>query len=374
MKKAINYIVLLIFLFASCQAGKPAVSAHSNQTKQETKKPKNVILLIGDGMGIAQLYAGYIAKKGHLNAERCKYIGLQKTYSANELITDSGAAGTALATGHKTNNKMIGMTPDGKPVNSILYYAEQNQKTTGLVVACAMTHATPASFVAHEPSRYNNEEIAADFMDIEVDVLIGGGLTDFTKRKDGRNLVDEMKAKGYTFAANMDEVKNFNGEKLAAFLYDGHPPYYAKGRGEMLTEGTLKAIETLSKDEDGFFLMIEGSQIDWAGHKNQNKMLVQEVIDFDNVIGTVLDFAEKDGETLVIITADHETGGYAINGGDLETGKVKGDFTSINHSAVMVPVLAYGPQAETFIGFMQNTDIFIKMYNAFGFDPKILEE
>lgn len=364
MKKAIHYVVLLIFLFVSCQAGEP---------KQEPKKPKNIILLIGDGMGLTQLYAGFIAKNGHLNVERCKHIGLQKTYSANDLITDSAAAGTALACGEKTNNGMIGITPEKDTLHSILYYAEKNKKATGLVAACAITHATPASFVAHNESRNNYEALAADFLNIDIDLFIGGGLDHFTKRDDKRNLVDELQTKGYTFAANMDEVNAFDGDKLAALLYKKHPPYYAKGRGEMLKEGTLKAIETLNKDEDGFFLMVEASQIDWAGHGNQNKMLVQEVVDFDNVIGAVLDFAEKDGETLVIITADHETGGYIISGGDIKEGKVKGEFGSKSHTAVMVPVMAYGPQAETFTGFMENTDIFEKMYEAFGFDPKTLE-
>ncbi len=363
--RKINYFILGIFLFVSCQSVEP---------KNNEIQPKNIILMIGDGMGLSQLYSGYIANKGFLNAERCKHIGLSKTHSANSLITDSGAGGTAIACGYKTNNKFIGMTPDSIPVNSILYYAEINQKATGLVAASAITHATPASFIAHNPVRYNYESIAADFLKTDIDLFIGGGLDHFTKREDEKNLVDSLKAKGYEIALNMDQVNAFTGKKLAGLLYDKHPPYSTEGRGDMLRQSTIKAIETLSKNEDGFFLMVEASQIDWAGHDNVSDTLVQEMIDFDNTIGTVLDFAANNGETLVIITADHETGGYAIIDGNIENGEIEGRFSHDDHTAVVVPVLAFGPQAELFMGFMENIDIFTKMYKAFGFDTEALNK
>jgi len=359
----IFFLLLGLFLFVSCQ---------ETGSENTFTKPKNIILMIGDGMGTSQLYSAYVANKGFFNAERCKYIGFSKTYSADNLVTDSGAGGTALACGQKTNNKRIGMTADSIPIKSILHYAEMNNKATGMVATAAITHATPASFIAHEPMRYNYEEIAADFLDTDIDVFIGGGLKHFNKRKDNRNLVDSLKANGYEIALNMDEVEAFNGNKLAGLIYEEHPPYFSKGRGDMLRQSSIKAIETLAKNKNGFFLMIEGSQIDWAGHDKDSEILVQEVQDFDNTIGAVLDFAEKNGETLVIIIADHETGGYVITDGDIEKGEVVGEFVTSNHTAVMVPILAFGPQAENFIGFMENIDIFTKMYKAFGFDPKAL--
>lgn len=358
-----SYLILSLFLFISCQ---------EREEKNKIVQPKNIILMIGDGMGLTQLYSGYIANKGYLNAERCKHIGFSKTYSANNLVTDSGAGGTAIACGKKTNNMFIGMTPDSIPINSILHYAEMNNKATGMVTTCAITHATPASFIAHEPLRYNYEEIAADFLDTDIDFFVGGGLNHFTKRADKRNLVDSLKAKGYEIALNMKQVTDFEGHKLAGLIYEEHPPYFSKGRGEMLLNSTTKALEILNKNENGFFLMIEGSQIDWAGHDNDSDILVEEVLDFDNTIGAVLDFAEKNGETLVIIMADHETGGYVITDGNIEKGDVIGKFVTNHHSAVMVPVLSFGPQAELFMGFMENIDIFTKTYNAFGFDPEAL--
>lgn len=362
--KKFSYLILGLFLFTSCQ---------KKEEGNKIAQPKNIILMIGDGMGVSQLYSGYIANKGFLNAERCKYIGFSKTYSADHLVTDSGAAGTALACGQKTNNKCIGMTADSIPIKSILHYAELNNKATGLVATAAITHATPASFIAHEPMRYNYEEIANDFLDTDIDVFIGGGLKHFNKRKDQRNLVDSLRNKGYEIALNMDEVKAFNGTKLAGLVYDEHPPYFSKGRGDMLRQATIKAIETLEKGGNGFFLMIEGSQIDWAGHDNDSDLLIEEVQDFDKTIGAVLDFAEKNGETLVVIIADHETGGYVITDGCIEKGEVVGEFVTTHHSAVLVPVLSFGPQADKFIGFMENIDIFTKMYNAFGFDSEALK-
>jgi alkaline phosphatase len=355
MKLRISIIIFTItalFLFAC-------------NSEPQPKSPKNVILMIGDGMGTTQLYAGYIANKGHLSIDRCNYSGFALTYCKNSTITDSGAAGTAIATGFKTNLKMIGMTPDGQAQTSILKYAEQENLATGLVVSCAVTHATPAAFVANNEFRYNYEEIAYDYLKTDIDVFIGGGLDHFNKRKDGLNLVDSLKARNYQMAYSIDELETISSGKIAGLLYDVHPPYYSDGRGDMLKDGSLKAIEILNKNKNGFFMMVEGSQIDWAGHDNSNDTLVSEVIDFDRTIDAVLDFAEKDGETLVIITADHETGGYAIIDGDINEGRVGGAFTTTNHSAVMVPIFAYGPGAEAFTGIMENTDIFKKIAKAF---------
>lgn len=349
-------LILGIGILSSCNSG--------------TQKhfPKNIILMIGDGMGTTQLYAGYVANKGHLSVEQCKYSGFVLTYCADSLITDSGAAGTALATGFKTNQRMIGMTPDGRAQKSILKYAEQFNKSTGIVVACNLTHATPASFVANNISRYNYDELAYDYLKTDIDVFIGGGLNNFTKRKDSLNLIDSLIARNYQMVYSLADLKAAKGNKIAGILYENHPPLYDEGRGEMLKSGSLKALEVLSKNENGFFMMIEGSQIDWAAHDNESEDLVNEVLDFDRTVSAMLDFAKKDGETLVIITADHETGGYAIVDGDLKTGKVVGAFAQDGHTAAMVPIFAYGPGAENFTGIMENTDVFKKMMEAFQFN------
>jgi len=338
-RSTILFFVILIFV--------ASVSA--------AKGPKNVIFLIGDGMGMAQIYAAMVTNGNSLELERCKYVGYSKTYSSNNFTTDSGAGGTALATGVKTRNGMIGMSPDSIPVETILQQANRGGLATGIVSACAVTHATPASYIAHQINRNMYEEIAADFLKTDIDVFIGGGRKHFESRKDGRNLIEELKTKNYQVAFNIDDVKGVKKGKLAGLLYDVHPPTVPE-RGDFLPDATMTAINILAQHKKGFFLMVEGSQIDWAGHSNDIDMIIKETLDFDKTIGKVLDFAEKDGKTLVIITADHETGGLTLPSGNIEKGTVKAAFSTKGHSGIPVPVFAFGPGAEEFIGFMENTD------------------
>lgn len=317
------------------------------------KSPKNVIFLIGDGMGIAQVYAGMVANGNRLALEQCTFSGFSKTYSYNNFTTDSGAGGTALACGVKTKNGMIGMTPDSVAAESILELAEKNKLSTGIVVACAVTHATPASYIAHQVNRNMYEEIAIDFLKTDVDVFIGGGKKYFMDRTDGRNLTNELKAKNYKIVYNIEDVKAVKSGKLAGLLYDDQNPNMPE-RGDMLPDATMAAIDILDNNKKGFFLMVEGSQIDWAGHDNNTKQVVKEMLDFDKTIGKVLEFAKKDGNTLVIITADHETGGMTILNGKMGSDEMTAFFSSKGHSGVPVPVFAFGPGAEKFTGFMEN--------------------
>jgi alkaline phosphatase len=337
------------------------------QPSGKYKSVKNIVLLIGDGMGTAQVYAGLTANKGALFLQNCPYAGFAKTYSADKLITDSAAGGTALSTGKKTNNGAIGVDANKVPQKTILELAEEKGRSTGLVATCDITHATPASFIAHQESRGMAEEIAADFLKTDIDCFIGGGLDRFTKRKDGRNLVAELETKGYRILTEGDALQHQSSDdRIAALLAPGHLPPAALGRGDYLERATGVALELLSKNKEGFFLMIEGSQIDWGGHDNNTSYVTTEMLDFDKAIGRVLQFAAEDKNTLVVITADHETGGFSVNGGSFEEGTVKGGFTTGGHTAVMVPVFAFGPGAEHFSGIMDNTDIFHKLVEVSG--------
>lgn len=326
----------------------------------KAKKPKNVIFLIGDGMGVSQVFAGLTANHFRLFLENCKYIGFSKTQSADDFITDSAAGGTALSAGVKTYNGAIGVDADTVPVKTILEAAEENGLATGLVSTSAITHATPASFIAHQPSRNMYEEIAADFLKTDIDVFIGGGRNHFTQRKDGRNLMDELAAKNYRVETEMDKIAEVKSGKLAGLTAEVHNGRMNE-RGNMLPVATETAINILSKNKKGFFLMVEGSQVDWGGHANSTIYVVEDMLDFDRTIGKALEFAANDRETLVVVTADHETGGMAITGGNVSTGMVKGAFTSGGHTAVMVPVFSYGPGAENFIGIMDNTELHNRM-------------
>ncbi len=336
-------------------------------TPSKTKTPKNVILMIGDGMGAAQIYAGMIANKKPLHLERARHIGFHKNQSADKFITDSAAGATAFAIGKKAKNGAIGVDALDRPSVSILELSEQHGLSTGLVATSSITDATPGSFISHQPKRSMNEEIAADFLKTDIEVFIGGGRQYFNQRKDGQNLLDSLKKRQYQVVHSTEEIKQVTSGKLAAFTADKNPLRLSEGRGDQLSVSARKAIELLQPNKKGFFLMVEGSQIDWGGHANDTEYLINEMLDFDKVIGEVLDFAEKDGNTLVIITADHETGGLAINGGDSKTGEVNAAYTTKGHTGIMIPVFAFGPGAEAFSGFYENTEIFHKIKSALKF-------
>lgn len=331
------------------------VKTYEEPTKY--KRPKNIILMIGDGMGVAQIYAGLTANRGTLNISNFKNIGFQTSYSYDKFVTDSGAGGTALSCGQKTYNGAIGVNIDTVAIENIREKMELRGMATGVVSTSAVTHATPASFVAHQPNRSKYEAIAADYLKTNIDVFIGGGYDHFTDRKDSLDLTIDLEAKGYKVLTDINEIEKVKNGKLAGLLAPKHLTKIIEGRGDMLVKATKTALNILDNDPQGFFVMIEGSQIDWGGHQNNTTYIITEVLDFDQAIGQALEFAVKDKETLVIVTADHETGGFGILDGNMQTGEVEGAFTCGDHTGVMVPVFAFGPGSEKFRGFYDNTDI-----------------
>lgn len=347
------YLIAVLLLGANilgCQQSSSTVSAGEPEVK-------NVILLIGDGMGLVQLYSAMTVSEQPLAIEGFKTIGFSKTYSADDYNTDSAASGTAMASGVKTRNGMIGMSPDSIAVETVLEKAEKAGLATGLISTSAITHATPASFIAHNINRGNYEELAADFLNTDIDVFIGGGRDYFAFRDDERDLLKELDKKKYKVVETLEEMKDVRSGKLAALLAPGHMPTYEEGRGDMLPEATQKAIEILSQNDKGFFMMVEGSQIDWAGHDNDLRYLLQETLDFDRAVARALAFAMEDKHTLVIVTADHETGGMIVSDGDIENHEVEAIFGRGGHTGIMVPVFTYGPGAERFTGIYENTEI-----------------
>ena len=325
--------------------------------------------MIGDGMGLAQIHSGLTVNHGQLNLTRFKRIGFSKTQSGSNYITDSGAGATALSCGKKTYNGAIGVTMDSTPCETILEYAENKGLSTGLVSTSAITHATPASFIAHDSARNDYEGIATFFLKTDIDVFIGGGRDNFTHRKDNRNLVDELRAKKYHVLFSMDSIKQVRSGKLAGLTAPVHNPAKIEGRGDMLPDATGIALNILGQNKKGFFVMIEGSEIDFGGHANNTDYVVGEMIDFDKAIGVAMDYAIQNKNTLVIVTADHETGGMAITDGSYVNGTVTAKFSTISHTGVMVPVFAYGPGSELFQGIQENTDIFFKMMQLLGLKP-----
>ena len=335
--------------------------------------PKNIILMIGDGMGITQISAGLYSNSNHLNLERFPVIGLHKSYSGDNLITDSAAGATAFSAGVKTYNGAIGVDIDSMPVTTILEMAEAAGMPTGLVATSSIVHATPASFYAHANHRQNYEEIAADLMNTDIDLFIGGGEKFFERREmDTRDLSAELRTRGNDVQSfvntDIKDLKVDRSKNLAYYTADGEPLPFSQGRNYLVDASKL-AVEFLhdrDTEDKGFFLMIEGSQIDWGGHSNDSGYIISEVLEFDQAIGEVLNFAQRNGETLVIVTADHETGGYAIQNGSA-LNDIHGAFTTDYHTADLIPVFAYGPGAERFSGIFENTAIFDKMKLLYGF-------
>ncbi len=385
---------------------------------------KNVILLIGDGMGFPQLGAARAELAGwnlsdyaktELHMDNMEQTGYVTTFSANSFVTDSAPAATAMATGNKTNNGVIGQDAtavqykkDGENLTTILELAEEAGLSTGLITTTRITHATPAAFYAHVDNRDNESEIADQLLESDVDVVLGGGLSYFvgknetdpvgkkSKRGDNRNLIDEFIAKEYVFVYNgtaFQGVDSNETEKLLGLFETSHMQYELERlasteKDPSLANMTEKAIAILSKNPKGFFLMVEGGRIDHASHARSLNNATMDTLAFDDAVRTALDFAEKDNDTLVIVTADHECGGLVLqpeNLDEYEAGGLKPVFASgttktlgprydfitemeeATHTAVDVPVMASGPGAEKVSqGRMDNTEIFVIMKEALG--------
>ena len=367
--------LLTIWLLSSCSTTQKVAPAAEIVAP---KKAKNVILLIGDGMGLTQISAGTYANSNKSNFERMPVVGIHKPYASNKLITDSAAGATAFACGQKTYNGAIAVDRDTMPIGTILEEAEVRGLSTGLISTSSITHATPASFIAHNKYRKNMEQIADDFLDTEIDFFVGGGRKHFDSREDDdRDLLAELRTKGYVmssyFEEELEDMIVDSSRNFGYFTSSEEPLRQMDGR-TYLPDAVDKSLSFLpNHDTGGFFLMIEGSQIDWGGHANNIDWVLSEWKEFDGVIGQVLDWAEQDGETLVVITADHETGGLAIQP-DSKMDSISAAFTSDYHTGTMIPVFAYGPGSEAFGGIYENIAIYDKMRAAYGWSKMVLNK
>ena len=328
-------------------------------------KVKNVILMIGDGMSLMHIEAAWTCNRGHLWLENAQYTGISKTPASNRLITDSGSGGTSLATGYKTRYHAVGVDSTGRPLESLNVLAHKAGKANGIAVTCRLWDATPCDFVAHNLDRNKEQDLILDYLNAPLDYVFGGGAKYFEHRDDGRNIFSELEKKGYRVARTLDELWRCKSGKIYAVPYPVDAPVPAE-RGDLLAKASLKGIDLLNHNKNGFFMMIEGSQLDDYGHFNQLDMLMQETLDFDQTIGAVMKWAAADGQTLVVVTADHQTGGPTVLGGDYHTGTVQVNFSTRDHSGTMVPVYAFGPGSENFTGFMDNTEIFWKIKRLLG--------
>ena len=361
--KRITFVLLslaILALLPSCN--------NKKEEPQEQPKAMNVIYMIGDGMALPQVYAAMLASHDKMTFSQFPYIGVVDTHSASNDITDSAAAGTALASDHKTNNAMLGVNPDSIPVKTVLEVMAEQGKETGIVVSSYVTHATPAAFYAKVPHRKQYEEIAMQMAENPyLNLIIGGGMKYFNQRKDSLDLVARMENElGWKVYDTLDNI-DITCKKYAVMANDNHMPPAAE-RGDFLPRAVKTALKTLDSAENGFFLMVEGSQIDFACHGNDSTWMMDEMLDFDYVIKVALDYAKEKGNTLVVVTADHETGGLTLPDPQGKYTNVVFDYSTGSHTCLPVLVYAYGPGAEQFTGWMQNTELKGKILNACGYE------
>ncbi len=355
IQRTLSLMTLLLLLFTSLCLAQPA------------EKPKNVILLIGDGMGLSQMSSIYFRDIETVHFDRMTNIGLVKTWSADAKVTDSASSATAYSTGAKTYNGAIGVDTDTLKLETIVERIHPKGIATGLLATSSITHATPAAFYAHVASRNMHEDIARDLAHSSVDFFAGGGTKFFANRTDGRNYFMMLGRHGFEMDSTaLGDPSKIDGSKRYGYLLAPDAlPKMLDGRGTFLPDVTTLALAYFKKKDAPFFMMVEGSQIDWGGHSNDAEYLMTEVEDFNITLGRVLDFAEQDGNTLVLVTSDHETGGFTLAAGDTYK-TLNGSFSTGGHSATLVPVYAFGPGADSFDGIYQNTGLHDRILEVTG--------
>lgn len=379
MKKHILFsasILALAFMTSCTSARKPEV--------------ENVIYLIGDGMGFGAVTSLLVSEDSLTGFEQAPIVGLSETCSANNYVTDSPAGGTALATGTRTNNGYLGVDPEGNQLTSILRKAQDMGKKTGIVVNTTLTEATPGSFYAGVTSRYRVFDIAKQFTESGVDVAVGAGLDHFINRPDSLDLTATLIEKGYDVYLSWQNVLNTTSDKfvgilplgdvhrsksdnntagaaegqevclaakLAAAAEDGNSTHLSEPT-VYLEKATAKALDVLSRNnKNGYFLMIESAVIDGYGHNNDQEGLIEEMQEFDRTLRQLVEYVNEHPKTLLVVTADHETGGVGLDYFGYETGRPRLNFSTHGHTGTVVPVFAYGAGAEAFAGVMKNTDL-----------------
>ena len=359
-------------------------------------KPKNIILLISDGMSLTQVSTYRLLKGGpneRIAVDKFPVSGIVLTHSENAIVTDSASSATAFSTGRKTNNGALGLDKDNKILENFTEIINRYGYVSSLVSTSEITHATPAAYASHVDLRWKTDEISLQMMESNVMTILGGGRHFFLpedlggKRSDGLNLLEQMESSRMVMTEKK-ELDSFDhsdlGKVVGLFadeaLRDKEKPenhVFEPSSSEMLNFAINRSEKFNENGCKGFFIMLEGSQVDWAGHANDLNYLKREMQDFDEAVELALDYAIQNPDTLVIATADHETGGLLIESSsptDYTAPEVKFSFnTGIgygSHTGVPVPVYAYGPGSENFTGTLDNTDIFYAMLEAVKMDGR----
>ena len=364
------------------------------ELKQVKNKAKNIILFIGDGMSVSQISAFRLFQGGpnsRVAVDNFPYSGKVLTHSANAIVTDSASSGTAFSTGRKTNNRALGVDVNGQSIENITEKLDKSGYVSSIISTSEVTHATPAAFIVHTSSRYMADEISIQMTDSKIKNILGGGRKFFIpeenggNREDGIQLLDKVKTNSIliTDKSELTDPSLYGDGQVFGLFADEHlrdettPENHStepsiKNMLEFSVNRSKKFIESGCR---GFFVMAEASQVDWAGHGNDFEYLMREMTDLEGGIKWALNYAKKNKDTLVVVTADHETGGLLIEPNDprkYENLDIKFSFnTGIgrgSHTGVPVPIYAYGPGAENFTGTLDNTDVYRALLAAVNQD------
>ena len=364
-----NLAAVFIFSLMACGSsveqipyGKEALS--KLEIKEFEGRPKNIILLIGDGTGLNQITLSRMAISGansRLYIDQLPYSGISLTHSIDNIITDSAAAATAWATGAKTKNKFISVTPNEKVLSSLTEVLFTKGFLSGVVATSSVTHATPAAFYAHVNNRYKEKEIASQLQSSNINIAFGGGLNFFDLNVNNEQI---------KYIYELDELNNINTSSskriIGLFDNDGIRRASFRPSQQLMTKKALDILSKRTAECSGFFLMTEGSQIDWASHDNDASRMITEFRDFDLSIKSAVEFINTKDDTLLIVTADHETGGLQILKEDKDSVHIQ--WGTGSHTGIPVGVFSYGPGAELFTGTMDNTEIHAKILEIIDFD------
>jgi alkaline phosphatase len=310
--------------------------------------PKNIILMIGDGNGLAQISATALANGGFLSLTQLNNIGFLKTQSEDDFTTDSAAAATAMATGTKAPNRAIGVNANGEPIPNLIEYFSDAGFTTAIITSDEIHGATPSSFYAHQKERDMKNAILIDLKNSSLDLFIAAKGTDSLR---------ETNFSGFKILEGLNDIKSMSTTKNCAFFDTGARP-------APIYNAVKNLLLNFRQRSEPFFLIVEGAKIDSYGHSNNIGGLIEEALAFDKAVGEAIQFADKDKNTLVIVTADHETGGLALPQGNIEKRTIEADFTTDDHTGIFLPLFAYGPQSHTFRGVFNNTAVFQKTLKA----------
>lgn len=336
---------------------------YRNSAKHEVYQPEfevdgaevpvqNVILMIGDGNGLAQISSAMFSNGNELNLTQLKNMGLIKTQAADDFTTDSAAGATAYATGEKTNNRALGVGTEGEPLSNLPDILDEYGFSSGIITTDQLSGATPAAFYAHHPERDDSDQIAAYLPLSKLDLFIGGGGDSFASQ------FDKLENAGYTLLKNLEQS---DAERVGYFAAKGALPKKLDGRGNYLLNSTTFALDFFEQKGDPFFLMVEAANIDSGGHSNNTSTIVSEMLDFDEVIGKVIEYVDANPNTLLVITADHETGGVSIPQGNIASATVELAYHSDDHTGILVPIFAYGAHSGDFRGVYENSEVFHKI-------------